>query len=110
GALLLTDVPVGEANPAQFTLGAAGYQASLGLAALKRLDMVVDGGHGVAYLRLRRADAPPYEHNRLGAVFVPPEVHQNDLVAHVVPHGPAYEAGIRDGDVLLKIDKLDVTE
>jgi C-terminal processing protease CtpA/Prc len=32
------------------------------------------------------------------------------LVAHVLAHTPAFEAGIRDGDVLLKIEDLDVTK
>jgi len=33
----------------------------------------------------------------------------NDLLAHVAKDSPAAQAGIRDGDVLLKIDQLDVT-
>src|SRR5690242_15954824 len=33
----------------------------------------------------------------------------DDLIAHVVDGSPAHEAGIRNGDVLLKIADLDVT-
>ena len=50
-----------------------------------------------------------YEHNRLGAVFVPFQPNTDALVALVVDRGPAQEAGIRNGDVLLKIGELDVT-
>jgi hypothetical protein len=35
---------------------------------------------------------------------------QTEPRAHVIAGGPAHEAGVRDGDVLLKIDGLDVTK
>ena len=80
------------------------YEATLGFAALKRLDIVIDGKHGITYLRPKRTPSLPYNHNRLGAVFVPRDLQDNDattLVAHVVANSPAYEAGIRNGDILL---------
>jgi hypothetical protein len=108
GPLKLTDVPVTEANSVDVALGTPDYEATLGLAALKRLDLVVDGAQGVAYLR-PKTDAPPeYEHNRCGVVFVPRDAQSDDLTAHVVKNGPAYTAGIRDDDVLLKVDDRDV--
>jgi predicted metalloprotease with PDZ domain len=64
---------------------------------------------GLAYVRAKKTVATPPDHNRLGAVFVPIESQSDDLIAHVIAGGPAYDAGVRDGDVLLKIDKLDVT-
>ena len=109
GPLSLTDVPVMEANSAQVAVGGAGYQASIGLTALKRLDVIIDGCRGMAHLHAKQAPVPDYVQNRLGAVFVPTLPLQDALFARVVPHSPAFEAGIRDGDVLLKIDKLDVT-
>lgn len=109
GDLLLTEVPVIEANSAEMSVASTQLEASLGLAALKRLDLIVDGKQGVAYLRPKRTPPPPYEHNRLGAVFVPRDQQGNDLVASVVDGSPAAEAGIRNGDVLLKIGELDVT-
>ena len=51
GPLHLTDVPIVEANVAEISLGATQFAASLGLAALARLDFIVDGKQGVAYLR-----------------------------------------------------------
>lgn len=109
GSLSLTDVPVTEANTAEVALGGDGYQASIGLTALKRLDLIVDGEHGVAYLRHRSTPPPAYDYNRIGAVFVPPDLEHDQLTAHVFIPSPASEAGIRDGDVLLKIDSLEVT-
>jgi hypothetical protein len=111
GSLTLTEVPVMEANRAEMVIGAKGYEATLGLAALKRLEMVVDGKKGVVYLRHKTGPAPPYGHNRLGAVFTPDHADRDDdLIAHVVNPSPAYAAGIRDGDHLLKVEELDVTK
>jgi hypothetical protein len=108
GSLMLTDVPIKEANQAELATDPK-FEASLGLAALKRLDIVIDGKQGIAYLCPRKTPALPYEHNRLGAVFVPRNSQNDDLVAHVVPGSPAYESGIRNDDVLLKIGELDAT-
>jgi len=41
---------------------------------------------------------------------MPLDKNSGDLVAHVVRASPAYEAGIRNGDVLLKVGDLDVTK
>ena len=46
--LILTGVPVTEASPTQVALGSPGFGASLGIAALKRLDFIVDGKHAMA--------------------------------------------------------------
>jgi len=109
GPLMLTDVPIMEADRAETTTDIK-FKASLGLAALKRLDIVIDGKHGIAYLRPKMTPPSPYWHNRLGAVFVPQDMQSNNLVAHVVDGSAAYEAGIRDDDVLLKIGELDTTK
>src|SRR4029077_8034211 len=44
-----------------------------------------------------------------GAVFVPRDLQSQDLVANVLPHSPAEQAGVRSGCLWLKIDALDVT-
>ena len=111
GLFSLSDLPVSEADKTGVALGGAGYQATLGLWALKRVEIIIDGKQGIAYLRPRKTLPPPYEHNRLGAVFTPADLRGNDeLIAHVVLNSPAYEAGIRSGDVRLRIDRLDVTK
>jgi hypothetical protein len=110
GPLQLTAVPLIEANRAQVALGSSSYEASLGLAALKRLDFIVDGREGTAYVRLKTTPPLPYQHNRLGAVFVPPDARSDSLVAQLASDSPAQEAGICNGDILLKIGGLDVTK
>lgn len=113
GTLTLTDVPVMQADSADVALHTspqAEFEATLGFAALKRLDIVIDGKHGLAYLRPRGTPPLLYEHNRLGAVFVPLNLKSDDLLARVINDSPAFEAGIRDGDVLLRIGNLDCTK
>jgi hypothetical protein len=113
GPLVLTDVSVMEANPRLddlFSSAQTQFQATLGFAALKWLDVIIDGKRGTAYLRPRQTPSLPYEHNRLGAAFVPRDPKNDDLVAHVADGSPAYEAGIRNDDVLLKIGELDATK
>lgn len=112
GSLNLTDVPVMEADSTDVALGTSmqwQYEATLGLAALKRLDIIIDGKHGIAYLRPKKTRPLPYEHNRLGANFVPATSQSNELVAKVAAGSPAQEAGIQNGDVLMKLDELDVS-
>jgi hypothetical protein len=111
GTLNLADVLIEEADPV-IPRRLPDYAATFGLEALKRLDFIVDGKRGVAYLRPRRTPAsrPPFEHNRLGAVFVPRDEQSDDLVAHVMDDSPASEAGIRNGDLLLKIGERDATK
>jgi hypothetical protein len=109
GNLLITDVPVTEANQTDAAFNADGAQATLGITALKRLELIVDGDGGNAYLRAREGYAAPYDHNRLGAVFTPLDLQKEELIAHVMEGSPGWEAGIRNGDVLTRIGELDVT-
>jgi C-terminal processing protease CtpA/Prc len=46
----------------------------------------------------------------MGAVFTPPGLQGDDLVARVVDGSPAHEAGIRNADVLLRVGELDATK
>jgi hypothetical protein len=108
GPLVLTGVPIGQAGPETSTRRGAQYKGTLGLAAIKRLDLIVDGKNGLAYLRAKATPPLAYRHNRLGAVFVPTITHTNQAVARVVGGSPAYEAGVRDGDVLLQVDEVTV--
>ncbi|MEI9865574.1 MAG: aspartyl protease family protein [Limisphaerales bacterium] len=113
GSLTLTDIPVMESNLAQVALHSLSqteYEATLGFAALKRLEIIIDGRHGVAYLKPKNTAPLPFDHNRLGAVFVPQNLEGNDLIAHVADSSPASEAGILNDDILQKIDELDATQ
>jgi hypothetical protein len=109
GPITFTDVPVSRAGTANSNRFGARYKGTLGMAALKRLNFIVDGVNGVAYLRTNNSRLAPYSYNRLGAVFVPATDHENQGVAHVIKGGPAYEAGVRDGDVLVKVDDVAAT-
>ena len=109
GPLALTDLVLEEADPVSVRQVSKRHVATLGLAALKRLDLIVDGRNAVAYLRPKTTSSPEYKHNRSGAVFVPSDEKSDTLIARVVDGGPAYEAGIRNGDILLRIGEKDVT-
>mgnify|MGYP001546641708 CR=1 FL=1 len=60
GSLTLTDVPVHEANPAEMKVDAGHYAGTLGLYALSRMDMVLDGPHGAAFVKPLPPPGPFY--------------------------------------------------
>ena len=110
GSLVLTDVPIMEeiSSTAAATRWGAKHDGTLGLAGLSRLDVVVDGKNSIVYFRAKTTPPPVYSHNRLGAIFMPTTTHTNQAVAKVVTVSPAYEAGVRNGDVLLQVDEIPV--
>ena len=111
GNLVLHDIPVMEAEPAYVRTAAPREDiVVMGLGALKRIDLVLDGEHGVAYARASGAPAPPYKHNRIGADFIPADENSSELIAHVLAGSPAAEAGIREGDQLLQVDGQDMAD
>lgn len=109
GPIELHNVLIREANVTETAGVGSTFMANLPLEALDRKDLIVDGKGGFAYLSTKNnpPDAPVY--NRLGAVFVPEPPESDDLVAHVARNSPAEKAGIRNGDILLKIGSRDVT-
>lgn len=108
GPVVLTDVPIMCAEPGHANRWGAQYDGTFGLAALKRLDIIVDGNNGRAYLRAKKTRPSVYRHNRLGAIFAVTTTQTNLAVAQVVEGGPAYEAGVRNGDILIKVDEVTV--
>ena len=112
GQLELTDVTIEEAPPMTLDAVSAEQTVTFGMSALKRLEFIVDGKQGVAYLRPKTKPAAPphFEPNPPVLVFVPRDAKSDDLVAHVLAGGSAYEAGIRNGDVVLEIDDHDVAQ
>lgn len=99
GWIKLTDLLVLEAYSTSLEIGGPRYYATLGLTALKRLDLILDAKSAVAYIRPKLTKAAPSGYNRLGAVFIPKD-NQMKPEAHVMIGSPAYEAGVRDGDIL----------
>lgn len=108
GPIKLTSVPVQNAGPGILQRYGSQYAGTLGLVALKQFDLIIDGPGAEAYMRPKKVSTKPYQHNRLGAVFVPRNGHTNEGIATVVEGSPAYDAGIRDGDRLLQVDRVRV--
>jgi len=106
GPIMVTDTPVEEGDPVTTAEGGAQHVATLGMAALRRLDFIFDGTQNVVYLRPKVSTALPFEHNRLGAVFTPLDDEGESLMAKVVAGTPAYEAGLRDGDIITSINNV----
>lgn len=108
GPLKLTDVPIEQDGPGRSKQYGERYAATLGMAALRQLDVVVDGPAGRVYIRSKEVQPKPFEHNRLGAVFAPDDAHKDQAIARVVPGSPAYQAGVRRGDRLLQVDDVEI--
>lgn len=108
GPLLLTAVPIQSAGPYNAARYGAQYAGTLGIEALRQLDLVIDGPRGQAYVRMKKIRPRPYKHNRLGAVFYPTPEHTNQGIAQVVRDSPAYIAGVRNGDKLLQVGDVRV--
>jgi hypothetical protein len=110
-SIVLHGVPVGEASAADCQLAAPGERIIvIGLAALKRMALVLDSPHHVAYAAAWVAPPPPYSHNRLGVVFIPRDNRRTEVVARVAPGSPAEVAGIQDGDILLKVNQTAIAD
>ncbi len=107
GGLELHDVPVAEAPPLFQQMPA--FLARIGLYGLTRLEVVVDGKQSRVYVRVRQDYSKKYDYNRAGVAFLPVDDHSADLLATVLKGSPAEEAGLHDGDRLLRLDGRDVT-
>jgi Aspartyl protease/PDZ domain len=105
--ITLNDMPVSSIPPSIHIFD--GCDAVFGLGVFGQLRLVVDGTNGRLYTKPSTNSQTEYAYNRLGAVFPPKDRANDDLIAHVIKDSPAYRAGIRDGDILLKIGILDVT-
>lgn len=109
GKLELADTPVGESLMAGTkALQELDIEAIVGLFALSRLDVVIDWPHGTLYLRPNSFPLRPYPQNRMAAVFVPGGETGDRLSAEVLKDGPAYYAGLRNDDILVKINDIEV--
>jgi hypothetical protein len=109
GELSFRDVPVTCMRPSMAALFAQS-DAVLGLFALTRMKIIVDGRSGASYVLTIGQPSSQYAYNRTGAVFVSKDPASNPpLVGHIIDGSPAYRAGIRDGDILLKVEDSDAT-
>lgn len=111
--LKLRDIPVQTGMEAYTAMMKKDIDVIMGMWGLSCYSWIVDGPSGKIYFRENDLKRIPemYDYNRLGAVFVPEDIQTtNALIAHVIKDSPAYTAGIRDGDELLRIGQLDVTK
>jgi Aspartyl protease len=110
GGIALQDVPVSKASPSA-EIGFENCDAIFGLYVFKQRNLIVDGKSGWVDMCPIKHSSDGYAYNLLGAVFAPKDLERtDDLVAHVIKDSPSYRAGIRDGDVLVKIGLLNVTK
>jgi hypothetical protein len=108
--LTFSNVAISLCPPSEQTM--PNYEARLGMFAICQMEIMVDGPNKLIYIKPAegRTKTPYYNYNRIGAVFTPRSLSGGDLLAHVFKGSPAYEAGVRDGDVLTKIGQLDATK
>jgi hypothetical protein len=111
GGIILREIPVTTPDA---RIGAIFGQcdAVLGLWALSQLRIILDGKNSFIYTKPTSSatdELPRYPYNLLRATFAPNRATEDGLVAHVIQGGPAYQAGIREGDLLLKVDVFNVT-
>jgi hypothetical protein len=79
--------------------------AWLGLGALSRFHLVIDGPANRIFVKPRSGRRVfPLQYNRLGAYFLPSSVDPSTLVAHVAEGSPAHRAGILFGDQLISVN------
>ncbi|PHQ61758.1 MAG: hypothetical protein COC08_03730, partial [Maribacter sp.] len=107
--LKLNNVPVGPMNLHEKQIYPEGTIAVIGLQALRQMDAYFDNANHEIFVNPLDTAPVKYPHNMIGAVFTPAGLDGGSLIAHVVKNSPAADAGIHNGDVLLKIDDLDVT-
>ena len=113
GELSFSQIPVTRGLEAHIWLTNENVDGILGMWGISCYQWIIDGPAGKIYYKQNDLIRIPqtYDYNRLGAVFVPEDVQTtNELIAHVIKDGPAWRAGIRDGDELLKIGSLDATK
>jgi hypothetical protein len=114
GQLTLTNVVLKSVEECDWSSELKGCAAVLGFELLKRFDLVVDGVQAVAYMRpshrWKPVTAEPPSRSPVTAVFGPWRDQTNFFTACVINSSPAFESGIRDGDILLKVDGQDVKQ
>jgi hypothetical protein len=105
GALTIPGATVNRAAHKWPRLGAV-----VGLEALSHFEVVLDLKESRMYLKMRDGGYIESEYNRLGATFAPESLDSEELVARVLEDSPGYRFGIRNGDILLRVDDVDMTK
>jgi hypothetical protein len=85
-------------------------EAVIGLEALSHFEVIFDLEESRIYIKKRDGYRIKPEYNRLGATFAPKSLDSVELVAKVLTNSPGYRCGIRNGDILLRVDDVDMTK
>lgn len=85
------------------------FAALYGIEALKHFEIILDLEMNRIYLQERPKYKPNFDYNRFGATCIPQE-NKERLVCHVLQDRPAYNSGLRTGDILLKVNEFDMTK
>jgi hypothetical protein len=117
GGLTLTNIVLNRVEEHDWPWAPEDPAAAIGFGVLKRFDFLVDGQHALAYLqpskRWKPLTAEPPKQSSLDgrlAVFGPWRSQTNFFTAYVMSASSAFQSGIRDGDILLKVDQQDVKQ
>jgi hypothetical protein len=116
GGLTMTNIGLDRFEEHDCPVPLKGCAAVISFGVLKRFDLVVDGQHALAYLGPSKkwkpfmAENQKSLHGHSGALFGPWRNQTNCFAAYVISASPAFESGIRDGDILLKVDGKEVKQ
>lgn len=106
--LTFNEILLEQANPTDLALHGTDYVATFGLGALRKFRVIIDGKNGFVYFRRSDRATPLGDYNRLGAVFLPVDTAATKWTAKVLPETPAWQAGLRNGDILVAINRQDI--